>query len=40
MGNTDGNEKLFPPFQVRGNGMVMEQLIPPNSGAWTAPLKS
>ena len=31
--NIDGNEKLFPPFQVCGNDAVTGQSLPPNFGA-------
>ena len=30
MGNIDGNEKLFLPFQVCGNNAVIEQSLLPN----------
>ena len=31
--NIDGNEKLFPPFQVCGNDAVTGRSLPPNFGA-------
>ena len=32
-GKIFGNEKLFPPFEVRGYDVVTQQSLPPNFGA-------